>query len=202
MPRHLSYILPIFLGIGTAFAQEREAVSVSLYPVYQQQVAGTKHVTNPKGSVNGFVFEKPELEITELAAVAKWTEEIFVTSIALDGTKKNEVEEHPCLILKLSEVDSIQYGKLTDKFDHQQVLIYIGGELRSAPVIMGRNTSGKFIIRCTDENERSKLFHSLQVIVRTKAGEPAGADQPATKPADKPSVKDQPSTPTPKGGPR
>ena len=32
--------------------------------------------------------------------------------------------------------------------------------------------------------------------------EQAGADQPATKPADRPSVKDQPSTPTPKGGPR
>ena len=30
----------------------------------------------------------------------------------------------------------------------------------------------------------------------------AGADQPATKPADKPPVKDQPSTPTPKDGPR
>ena len=33
-------------------------------------------------------------------------------------------------------------------------------------------------------------------------GEPAGADQPATKPADKPPVKDQPSTPTSKDGPR
>lgn len=32
--------------------------------------------------------------------------------------------------------------------------------------------------------------------------EPAGADQPATKPADKPPVKDQPSTPTPKDAPR
>lgn len=32
--------------------------------------------------------------------------------------------------------------------------------------------------------------------------EQAGADQPATKPADKAPVKDQPSTPTPKGGPR
>lgn len=32
--------------------------------------------------------------------------------------------------------------------------------------------------------------------------EQAGADQPATKPADKPPVKDQPSTPTPKDGPR
>jgi len=32
--------------------------------------------------------------------------------------------------------------------------------------------------------------------------EQAGADQPATKPADKPPVKDQPSTPTSKDGPR
>ena len=32
--------------------------------------------------------------------------------------------------------------------------------------------------------------------------EQAGADQPATKPADKPPVKDQPSTPTPKVVPR
>ena len=37
---------------------------------------------------------------------------------------------------------------------------------------------------------------------RAKKGEQAGADQPATKPADKPPVKDQPSTPTPKVGPR
>ncbi|MEI7912925.1 MAG: hypothetical protein WCK77_25160 [Verrucomicrobiota bacterium] len=33
-------------------------------------------------------------------------------------------------------------------------------------------------------------------------GEQAGSDQPATKPADKPSVKDQPSTPTSKDAPR
>jgi hypothetical protein len=33
-------------------------------------------------------------------------------------------------------------------------------------------------------------------------GEQAGADQPATKPADKPPVKDQPSTPTSKDAPR
>lgn len=32
--------------------------------------------------------------------------------------------------------------------------------------------------------------------------EPAGADRPATKPEDKPRVKDQPSTQTPKDGPR
>ena len=32
--------------------------------------------------------------------------------------------------------------------------------------------------------------------------EPAGADQPAAKPADKPPVKGQPSTPTPEDGPR
>ena len=32
--------------------------------------------------------------------------------------------------------------------------------------------------------------------------EQAGADQPATKPADKAPVKDQPSTPTSKDGPR
>jgi len=36
----------------------------------------------------------------------------------------------------------------------------------------------------------------------TTKGEQAGADQPATKPADKPPVKDQPSTSTPKDGPR
>ena len=36
----------------------------------------------------------------------------------------------------------------------------------------------------------------------TKETEQAGADQPATKPADKSPVKDQPSTPTPKAGPR
>ena len=35
-----------------------------------------------------------------------------------------------------------------------------------------------------------------------KTAEQAGADQPATKPADKPSVKDQPSTPTSKDLPR
>jgi len=34
------------------------------------------------------------------------------------------------------------------------------------------------------------------------SGEQAGAGQPATKPADKPTVKDEPSTPTPKDAPR
>jgi hypothetical protein len=37
---------------------------------------------------------------------------------------------------------------------------------------------------------------------KQKPAEQAGADQPATKPADKPPVKGQPSTPTPKDGPR
>jgi len=37
---------------------------------------------------------------------------------------------------------------------------------------------------------------------RSKEGEQAGADQPATKPADKVTPKDQPSTPTPKDAPR
>ncbi len=36
----------------------------------------------------------------------------------------------------------------------------------------------------------------------TAKAEQAGADQPATKPADKVPAKGQPSTPTPKGGPR
>ena len=36
----------------------------------------------------------------------------------------------------------------------------------------------------------------------TPEGEQAGADQPATKPADKPPVQDQPSTPTSKDAPR
>jgi hypothetical protein len=36
----------------------------------------------------------------------------------------------------------------------------------------------------------------------TKKAQPAGAGQPATKPADKPPVKDQPSTPTSKDAPR
>jgi hypothetical protein len=35
-----------------------------------------------------------------------------------------------------------------------------------------------------------------------KSSEQAGADQPATKPAEKDPAKDKPSTPTPKGGPR
>jgi len=37
---------------------------------------------------------------------------------------------------------------------------------------------------------------------RIEEGEQAGADQPTTKPADEPPVKDQPSTPTSKDGPR
>jgi len=44
-----------------------------------------------------------------------------------------------------------------------------------------------------------------QMIVETKAPKlenDKGPSQPATRPADKPPVKDQPSTPTPKDGPR
>jgi hypothetical protein len=46
--------------------------------------------------------------------------------------------------------------------------------------------------------------HSRLTIVEEihKKSEQAGADQPATKPADKPPVKGQPSTPTPKVVPR
>jgi hypothetical protein len=39
-------------------------------------------------------------------------------------------------------------------------------------------------------------------LVPKNSVELAGSDQPATTPADKPPVKDQPSTPTSKGGPR
>jgi len=48
--------------------------------------------------------------------------------------------------------------------------------------------------------DASGAIHYLGVTPRTS--EPAGADQPATKPADKPAVKDQPSTPTPTIVPR
>jgi hypothetical protein len=42
---------------------------------------------------------------------------------------------------------------------------------------------------------------AIQLEIDTNA-EQAGAGQPATKPADKDPVKDQPSTPTSKDGPR
>ena len=53
----------------------------------------------------------------------------------------------------------------------------------------------EFMFGCCDEGGRD--YHVIASLV-----EPAGAGQPATKPADKPPVKDQPSTPTPKDGPR
>lgn len=56
------------------------------------------------------------------------------------------------------------------------------------------NTNDTALDTAIGEIERSR-------VERLRA-EQAGADQPATKPADKPPVKDQPSTPTSKDGPR
>jgi len=50
-----------------------------------------------------------------------------------------------------------------------------------------------------------KFFKSIKTMEArpmNNKGEQAGADQPATKPADKAPAKDQPSTPTSKDGPR
>ena len=46
------------------------------------------------------------------------------------------------------------------------------------------------------------LRHDMSGWTNSQEAEQAGADQPATQPADKLPVKDQPSTPTSKGGPR
>ena len=48
----------------------------------------------------------------------------------------------------------------------------------------------------------SPSWTSITISNNHEEREQAGADQPATKPADKPAVKDLPSTPTPKNGPR
>jgi len=59
-----------------------------------------------------------------------------------------------------------------------------------------------------EKGEKDKALEALAFLqkrvspILTKEAEPAGSDQPATKPADKSPVKDQPSTPTPKDGPR
>ena len=45
-------------------------------------------------------------------------------------------------------------------------------------------------------------LRKTMAILPTQEAEPAGASQPATRPADKPTVKGQPSTPTSKDGPR
>ena len=47
-----------------------------------------------------------------------------------------------------------------------------------------------------------KLERIRAVVAQRQKAEHAGADKSATKPADKPPVKDQPTTPTPKDGPR
>ncbi len=59
-----------------------------------------------------------------------------------------------------------------------------------------------------EENTRTTLRLRVTIpdtpiqVEGTEKAEQAGADQPATKPADKPPVKDQPSTPTSKDAPR
>ena len=66
--------------------------------------------------------------------------------------------------------------------------------------VQGLNLENHPFIELTQIEEASDN-DSRWKTAQTK-GEPAGADQPATKPADKPPVKGQPSTPTPKVVPR
>jgi hypothetical protein len=47
-----------------------------------------------------------------------------------------------------------------------------------------------------------KLIGDFEALLRKQEAEQAGADQPATKPADKPPVRGETSTPTSKDGPR
>lgn len=85
------------------------------------------------------------------------------------------------------------------------------------PVIAGKRTQvadGKGFIKVLEVSDTMQIGFSLgradldadakvflkaiDKVENDHRAEPAGADQPATKPADKPPVKDQPSTPTPK----
>ncbi len=50
--------------------------------------------------------------------------------------------------------------------------------------------------------EHDYLKSELTLTIKRRTSEPAGADQPATQPADKVPPKDQPSTPTSKDSPR
>ena len=58
------------------------------------------------------------------------------------------------------------------------------------------------LIRFYVSDSKSFKLVNLVVPIEIKAAEQAGADQPATKPADKQPVKDQPSPPTSADHPR
>jgi len=89
--------------------------------------------------------------------------------------------------------DLIGYGDGS----HVCAIIRCAWQLTRAYISTGQKEKALAMVNWLAEHE-SKT--SLAPVI--KPAEQAGADQPATQPADKPPVKDQPSTPTSKDGPR
>jgi hypothetical protein len=79
----------------------------------------------------------------------------------------------------------------------------IPGRLQGDATKIKKDFEGQIIVSYSvgkHDGKEAKVF--TESIDWTATAEQAGTDQPATKPADKPPVKDQPSTPTSKDGPR
>jgi hypothetical protein len=86
-------------------------------------------------------------------------------------------------------------------WNHNQKTIWI-----SAPTKFVSHKDGSYTVTHPADMDSYEIdlerLQMSRIPPKKKTAEQAGADQPATKPADKSSAKDQPSTPTSKTGPR
>jgi hypothetical protein len=106
-----------------------------------------------------------------------------------DGTKVDAGNLHAEILITTTEISSESGSPPINK-----VYLVRGLTISSAPAMLDQIISALKPLRYQPVSRRPNL--------ESKDVEQAGADQPATKPADKPPVKDQPSTPTSKDAPR
>ncbi len=147
-----------------------------------------------------FAQDAPEKKLMEhLVSVGRFTWDVPGTTLQSDNTFASDAKEgwssHDC---------TIGYSQHSDD----------GKDWTFVPVLeLPRLKNDRYRVECqngvltvTTQGKSPVVTLNLKALapslVTTKPAEQAGADQPATKPADTPPVKDQPSTPTSKDGPR
>ena len=87
-------------------------------------------------------------------------------------------------------------------YDYHTKLDYEGSDVLNKTVMeLSRQKNVRVIMMPPATSRIPESWFTARKLIQ-KHAEQTGAGRPATKPADKPPVKDQPSPPTPKDGPR
>jgi hypothetical protein len=181
-------LMLLSLACSLSIAQEQWDTKISpnmpsLEKAYEGRVEITRDAPTPQGVVCYYV----KIYDPEVISVGR-SLNLCQIILAVSNAEGKELASVPI------EISGMLSGRPSkDNFCSFQFFIHESCEKYSV-VNLGSNNGMR--------NEYSGYKLPAKSISRKQEAEPAGADQPATKPADKPAVKDQPSTPTPTIVPR